>query len=42
MTETTAIGTLLRGNDYLERPNSAGLCVPDLTEIKIIDEKWNF
>ena len=42
MTETTAIGTLLRGNDYLERPNSAGLCVPDLTEIGIIDEKWNF
>tara|TARA_X000000368_G_scaffold371309_1_gene321004 strand:- start:2877 stop:4550 length:1674 start_codon:yes stop_codon:yes gene_type:complete len=42
MTETTAIGTLLRGNDYLERPNSAGLCVPDLTEIRIIDDKWNF
>ncbi len=42
MTETTAIGTLLRGNDYMTRPNSAGLCVPDLTEIKIIDDNWNF
>ena len=42
MTETSAIGTVLRGNDYLQRPNSAGLCVPDLTEISIIDENWNF
>ena len=42
MTETSAIGTVLRGNDYLHRPNSAGLCVPELTEINIIDEKWNF
>ena len=42
MTETTAIGTLLRGNDYLHRPNSAGLCVPDLTDIRIVDDNWNF
>ncbi len=42
MTETSAIGTVLRGNDYLKRPNSAGLCVPYLTEIKIIDDDWNF
>lgn len=42
MTETTAIGTLLRGNDYLHRPNSAGLCVPDLTDIRIVDDDWNF
>tara|TARA_B000000532_G_scaffold243751_1_gene240738 strand:+ start:1096 stop:2766 length:1671 start_codon:yes stop_codon:yes gene_type:complete len=42
MTETSAIGTVLRGNDYLHRPNSAGLCVPELTEINIIDENWNF
>ena len=42
MTETTAIGTLLRGNDYLHRPNSAGLCVPDITDIRIVDDDWNF
>ena len=42
MTETCAIGTVLRGNDYLLRPNSAGLCVPELTEINIIDETWKF
>ena len=42
MTETTAIGTVLRGNDYLNRPNSAGLCVPDLTDIRIVDDDWNF
>jgi len=42
MTETSALGTILRGNDYLKRPNSAGLIVPDITEIDIMDEDNNF
>lgn len=42
MTETSAIGTIHRGEDYLKRPTSCGLNVPYLTELSIIDEKWNF
>ena len=42
MTETSALGTILRGDDYLKRPNSAGLIVPDITEIGIMDEDNNF
>ena len=42
MTETSALGTILRGHDYLHRPNSAGLIVPDITEIGIMDEDNNF
>ena len=42
MTETSALGTILRGDDYLKRPNSAGLVVPDITEIGIMDDDNNF
>ena len=42
MTETSALGTILRGDDYLKRPNSAGLVVPDITEIGIMDDNNNF
>ena len=42
MTETSALGTILRGNDYLKRPNSAGLVVPDVTEIAIINDDGEF
>ena len=42
MTETSALGTILRGYDYLKRPNSAGLIVPDITEIGIMDDDNNF
>jgi len=42
MTETSALGTILRGHDYLKRPNSAGLIVPDITEIGIMDDKNKF
>ena len=42
MTETSALGTILRGHDYLKRPNSAGLIVPDITEIAIMDDDENF
>jgi len=42
MTETAALGTILRGDDYLKRPNSAGLVVPDITEIAVMDESNNF
>ena len=42
MTETSALGTILRGHDYLKRPNSAGLIVPDITEIGIMDDDNNF
>ena len=42
MTETSALGTILRGQDYLKRPNSAGLIVPDITEIGIMDDENNF
>ena len=42
MTETSALGTILRGDDYLKRPNSAGLIVPDITDIGIMDEDNNF
>ena len=42
MTETSALGTILRGEDYLKRPNSAGLVVPDITEIGIMGDEDNF
>ena len=42
MTETAALGTILRGDDYLKRPNSAGLIVPNITEIAVIDDSNNF
>jgi long-chain acyl-CoA synthetase len=42
MTETTALGTINRGQDYLDRPNSSGLSIPDLTEIAVIDDDWKF
>lgn len=42
MTETAALGTILRGSDYLKRPNSAGLVVPDVTEIGVMDDENNF
>ena len=42
MTETSALGTILRGHDYLKRPNSAGLIVPDITDIGIMDENNKF
>ena len=42
MTETSALGTILRGDDYLKTPNSAGLIVPDITEIGIMDDDNNF
>ncbi len=42
MTETSAIGTIHRGDDYLKRPTSCGLNVPHLTELSIIDDNWNF
>ncbi|MDA0345674.1 MAG: class I adenylate-forming enzyme family protein [Proteobacteria bacterium] len=41
MTETAALGTIHRGESYLERPNSCGLPVPLITEIGIMDENWN-
>ena len=42
MTETAALGTILRGDDYLKRPNSAGLAVPDISEIAVMDDSNNF
>ena len=42
MTETAALGTILRGDDYLKRPNSAGLVVPDISEIAVMDDSNNF
>ena len=42
MTETSALGTILRGSDYLKRPNSAGLVVPDVTEIAVMDDEDKF
>ena len=42
MTETSALGTILRGEDYLKRPNSAGLVVPDITEIEVMGDEDNF
>ena len=42
MTETAALGTILRGDDYLKRPNSAGLIVPNITEIAVMDDSNNF
>ena len=42
MTETSALGTILRGDDYLRRPNSAGLVVPDVTEIAIMNDANEF
>jgi len=42
MTETSALGTILRGDDYLRRPNSAGLVVPDVTEIAIMSDANEF
>ena len=42
MTETAALGTILRGDDYLKRPNSAGLIVPNITEIAVMDDLNNF
>ena len=42
MTETAALGTILRGDDYLKRPNSAGLVVPNITEIAVMDDSNNF
>lgn len=42
MTETSALGTILRGEDYLKRPNSAGLVVPDITEIGVMGDEDNF
>lgn len=42
MTETSAIGTIHRGDDYLTRPNSCGLNVPYLTELSVIDNNWKF
>ena len=42
MTETSALGTVLRGDDYLKRPNSAGLIVPNITEIAVMDDSNNF
>ena len=41
MTETAALGTIHRGESYLERPTSCGLPVPLITEIGIMDENWN-
>lgn len=42
MTETSALGTILRGSDYLKRPNSAGLVVPDVSEIAVMDDEDKF
>lgn len=42
MTETSALGTILRGSDYLKRPNSAGLVVPEVTEIAVMDDEDKF
>jgi long-chain acyl-CoA synthetase len=42
MTETSALGTILRGSDYLTRPNSAGLVVPDVSEIAVMDDEDKF
>ena len=41
LTETNALGTLASGDEYIQNPSSAGRVVPPLTEIKIIDSKWN-
>ena len=42
MTETCALGAINRGEEYLAKPNSSGLNVPYLTELKVTDENWNF
>ena len=41
LSETNALGTLCNGEEYINNPSSAGRVVPPLTEIKIIDKKWN-
>ena len=40
MTETNAIGTVINGEDYVDRPTSSGRCSPVL-ELKVIDEDGN-
>jgi long-chain acyl-CoA synthetase len=42
LTETNAVGTLNLGKDYLTHPGSCGKAVPPVTDVAIIDEKWNF
>ena len=41
LSETNALGTLCNGDEYVLNPSTAGRVVPPLTEIKIIDDKWN-
>lgn len=41
LTETNALGTLAGGDEYISNPSTAGRVVPPVTEIKIIDSKWN-
>ena len=41
LSETNALGALGSGDEYVNHPESTGRVVPPLTEIKIIDEKWN-
>ncbi len=40
MTETNAIGTGVAGQDYIDRPDTAGQCSA-IMEIKVIDEQGN-
>lgn len=39
LTETTAMGTGVAGNDYLAKPSSVGRPTPPLVEVKIVDAK---
>ncbi len=42
LTETNAAGTLNLGKDYLNHPGSCGRAIPPVTDVRIIDENWNF
>lgn len=41
MTETNALGIGMTGDDYIERPDSAGRLHPPLQQLKILDESGN-
>jgi long-chain acyl-CoA synthetase len=37
MTETNAVGTIINGSEYLERPMSSGRCL-ELLEVRVVDD----